>query len=314
MRWALVRDPRPRRTVRDAAFAAYLRDVRGTVRRPPHRFETIEVRSLARGGHSEIVEIALDATGSGALPGDMLQVWWENPADGHAPGDDASVPHWSTPLPHRPSRRVRATGGELRRRVLDLSAGTPADPSRAPRITPRFYTVSDVTGDELRLQVTRSAAWPERAAAYLHRLQPGAVVRGWVLRHPHRLDRARPALAVVTGSGAAGVFAALRAGARGIHLVWGLGDKGLAPWIERELDGHLASGALDRVELAHAPRRVTDLLAPQLAEARDLVAAGGSVYVSGNSAMADAVDALLTGALGAERARAHAELRYIVSA
>lgn len=298
---------------------------------------------LAIGVAGSVVELTL--RGGGVEPGDMLQLWWENDV-APAPGDDDPVAAWATPLPHRPARRVRTTAGEVRRRLVDLGgadAGASAHDARAllartPRLTPRFYTVSGVapggsgagngpgvegvsessdTGTapvEVRLQVTRAAAWPERAAAYLHRVQPGDVVRGWVLRHPHRVDRSRPGLAVVTGSGAAGVFAALRAGAHGIRLVWGLGDKRLAPWVERELDAHLASGGLAEVALARSPQRVTDVLAPRLAEVRALVADGGWVYVSGNEAMADAVDALLHGALGAEQARAHAELRYIVSA
>ena len=327
-RWALVNDPRPRRAPRDAAFAAYLREVRRTMRQPAQAFEVMRLRALASGAASEIVEITLRDPGLRIEPGDMLQLWWENAAPPPpSPDDTAPLAYWTTPLPHRPSRRAHATADELRRRVIDLGdapvIGVRSGPltgsdaaafARVPRITPRFYTVSGVAGDEVCLQVTRAAAWPERAAAYLHRLRPGDHVRGWVLRHPHRIDRTRPGLVVATGSGAAGAFAALRAGARGIRLVWGLGDKRLAPWVERELDEHAASGRLARVELARSPQRVTDVLVPQPPARRALDAAGGRPSDTGTPSWAEAVDAILTGVLGSELARAHAELRYIVSA
>lgn len=322
VRWLLVNDPRPPKTPRDAAFRTYLREVRAALRAEPAAFTVAARRPLAVGRASSIVEVTLAGAGAGAErvePGDQLMLWWRNAPDaaagmtaGAAPPPDADVRYWSTPLPHRPSRRRRASGEAWARGVVDL-----AEPvtglARAPRITPRFFTVAGVSERGVALHVTRVGAWPARAATFLHTVEPGERVYGWVLRHPHRVDRTRPGLAVATGSGAAGVFAALRHGGRGVRLVWGLGDKTPEPWVRDELDAHLASGALADVRTAAAPQRVTDLLEASLV--RELLSEGGWAYVSGNEAMAAAVDAWIERAVGAEaRALAAAELRYIVSA
>jgi len=328
VRWAMVNDPRRPRTPRDAAFRAYLREVRATLRSDPVPFTVASRRPLLTGAASSVVEVELTG-GACVEPGDMLLLWWRNlPASVDGVGSEradqtgrsSTVPlrvgarsYWTTPLPHRPSRRARTTEERFARAVADLSApGTHA--VAAPRITPRFYTVAGAVAGQVSLHVTATHAWPARAADFLHRVGERETVYAWVLRHPHRVDRTRGGLAVATGSGAAGVFAALRHGARDVRLVWGLGDKDLEPWVREELDRHVVSGALAELRLARSPQRVTDLLARDAVAVRELVADGGWLYVSGNERMGEAVDGLLTGIVGASAiARARDDLRYIVS-
>lgn len=95
--------------------------------------------------------------------------------------------------------------------------------------------------------------------------------------------------------------------------LWGLGDKALEPWARAELDAFRDSGALTEVVFARSPERVADLLAGRLDAARTTLERGGTVYVSGNETMGVEVDAMLSGALGALRADAADDLRYIVS-
>lgn len=317
VRWALVNDPRRARTKRDAAFRDYLRTVRATLQREPATFTVTGSRMLAEGTESEVVEVSLRAD-IPVVAGDQLLLWWRNaPAavdrlDVNLSGSDA---YWSTPVPHVPSRQLRDSRASIAASVIDLSEPPLAASfqeilTTSPRITPRFFTVAGTDAD-IALHVTYADAWPSRASAFLRRATAGEEVRGWVLPHPHRVDHSGPGLAVATGSGAAGVFAALRAGARGIHLVWGVGDKELAPWVQDELSAHLDSGALAQLYAARRPQRVTDLLTPDLVRE---VAATGWVYVSGNESMGVEVDVRLTEILGAAwRQRAHDELRYIVS-
>lgn len=317
VRRLMVLPPPRSRTVRDLAFHRYGRQVRRILRAAPAEFEVVERRDLAVGAHSSVAELSLRGE-TQVAPGDVLSLWWRN-SDARAAATasgEGSLRYWTTPLPHRPSTRRTATEEVLRREVVDLS-GEETGWRRAPRIVPRFFTTSHAAGDgdvaEVRLQVTWDRRWPEQAAAYLHRAEPGERLRGWVLPHPHRVPTG-PGLAIVTGSGAASVFAALRAGARDVRLLWGLGDKRLAGWVEAELEDWLASGALGHLEVVRAPSRVTDLLAPRTGELREIVTGGGWLFVSGNAAMGEQVDLLVGDALGDRRRRAvHESLRYIVS-
>lgn len=299
VRWMLVNDPRPTRTARDAAFHAYLKRVRSVMRTEPAQSEVTGTRELAAGPSPRIVEVEL--TGPRVDAGDVLLLNWRNRP---APAAGAGVRYWTTPLPHRPSRRATATPAQLSEGVREEGGG---------RITPRFYTTADAGQGRARLHVTRAAAWPERSAAFLHRAVPGTRVAGWVLPHPHRVNRADPGCAIVTGSGAAGVFAGLRHGAHGVRLIWGIGDKQLAPWVLDELAEHRRQGAIAELSIVRSPQRVTDVLAERLAAEASAVRAGEWLYVSGNEAMGQAVDAMFHGALGADLGRAHDDLRYIVS-
>lgn len=300
VRWALVHDPRPTRTARDAAFRAYLRRVRAVMRADPAPFVVEGARELAAGSASRIVEVEL--SGPEVTPGDVLLLRWSNPATGES--DPDPVRYWTTPLPHRPARRATTTRAALREHIRAADGG---------RITPRFYTCAGAGAGRVRIQVTRVADWPERSAAFWHRVQPGTQLTGWVLPHPHRLDRTGPGCALVTGSGAAGVFAGLRHGARDVRLIWGIGDKRLAPWVVEELDEHLRTGALAELMIVSSPRRITDVLAERLGAEVDALGAGQWIYVSGHEQMGESVDALLAGAAGKQLQIAHDALRYIVS-
>jgi sulfite reductase alpha subunit-like flavoprotein len=306
----MVNDPRRPRTPRDAAFRAYLREVRATLRSDPVPFTVASRRPLLTGAASSVVEVQLTG-GARVEPGDMLLLWWRNlPASVDGVGSERVDP---TCRGSTVPRRARTTEERFVRAVADLSApGT--DAVAAPRITPRFYTVAGAVAGQVSLHVTAAHAWPARAADFLHRVGERETVYAWVLRHPHRVDRTRGGLAVATGSGAAGVFAALRHGARDVRLVWGLGGKDPEPWVREELDRHVVSGALAELRLARSPQRVTDFLARDAVAVRELVADGGWLYVSGNERMGEAVDGLLTGIVGAPAiARARDDLRYIVS-
>ncbi len=316
-RFALVTAPPWRRTPRDLAFDGYLRQVRRILRDEPAEAVVVENRLLARSERSAITELTLRMSAT-VEPGDMLHVLWQNAPERtarHAPHLPAGA-YWTTPLPHRPSLRRRYSPQELAASVFDLSgANAPADARELPRITPRFFTVSGVErrGQDalVRLQVTRVGTWPERAAAFLHAVEPGNRMPVRVLPHPHRVPSDAPGLAVVTGSGAAGVFSALRAGARGVQLLWGIGDKTLEPWVHAELDEHLATGGLAALRIVQTPERVPGALAT-LSGLPDLTE--GWIYVSGNEDMGRDIDALLSGLLGRDALRRLSEqLRYIVS-
>lgn len=165
----------------------------------------------------------------------------------------------------------------------------------------------------LSLQVTMRDGWPLRSAAYLHRLEPGTLVRAWVMPHPHRAPRTGPGLAVVTGSGASGVFAALRDGARGIDLIWALGDKEPQPWVLDELRAHERAGSLASAQLLRSPQRVGGALAETLSRT------GFSfdrswVYVSGNTGAGEAAHRVLAEVLGEPAVtEAAASVRYVNS-
>lgn len=308
--------PRPR-TVRNLAFHRYGQQVRRILRASPAEFEVVGRRDLAVGTHSSVAELSL-LTEVPVTPGDVLSLWWRNSEERVAAAASGSPPqrYWTTPLPHRPSVRRTAVEATLLRDVVDLS-GNPSGWREAPRIVPRFFTTSHAAPRrnriEVRLQVTRHGRWPERAAAYLHRAEPGERLRGWVLPHPHRVPEG-PGMAVVTGSGAASAFAALRSGARGVRLLWGLGDKRLVSWVEAELHDWLTSGALAQLELARTPLRVTDLLERHVDDLRAILAQGGWLFVSGNAAMGEQVDLMVAELLGDRQYQAsHEALRYIVS-
>ncbi len=317
VRRVLVVTPPRSRTVRNLAFHRYGGQVRRILRTAPAEFEVTGRRVLAAGASSSVAEISL-VTDAAVAPGDVLSLWWRNSDErvaGHARGLGPQR-YWTTPLPHRPSTRRTAPEDVLLREVVELGDQA-VDWRGAPRIVPRFFTTSHATvtagRTELRLQVTRDRRWPERAAAHLHRVAPRERLSGWVLPHPHRVPTG-PGLAIVTGSGAASVFASLRAGAGDVRLLWGLGDKELAPWVEDELAEWLAGGALAGLEIARTPTRVTDLLLPRRAEVRELVAAGGWLFVSGNAVMGEHVDAMVADALGDRRYReCYEAMRYIVS-
>ncbi|MBX3094294.1 MAG: hypothetical protein KF680_07150 [Cryobacterium sp.] len=316
VRAALVARP-ARGTVRDVAFRRYLRKVRAIMRSDPAHFEVIESRLLARGHTSSIIELTL-RTDAAAEPGDMLHLLWRNTperiAQVHAEAADGT--YWSTPIPHRPSRRQHYSAETLLAEVIDLGApGEPVTLDTAARITPRFFTVSGlevVEGRSLvRIQVTLADAWPSRASAFLHSLQPGDELAARVLPHPHRVPLGGGGIAVATGSGAASVFAALRAGAADIRLFWGVGNKRLEPWVVDELHTHTESGRLAELTIVRSPDRVTGALATKLARAH---VGADWIYVSGNEDMGRDVDALLSGLFGADTLRAMSnELRYIVS-
>ena len=330
-RAAYVRLPERSTYPRDLAFAEYRREVRRIMRRPTVSFEVEETRPLASGRESHIVEIALRGK-AGVRPGDMLYVWWRNDPgrlERMLGGVDrsAELGYWTTPVPHRPARRSRGPIHRLASDVFDLSDRDPAagplaprDLLALPRITPRLYTVSGVSdsateggGSQLRIQVTMRDGWPDRAAAFLHRLQPGDAVQAWVMPHPHRVQRTGPVTAVVTGSGAAGVFAALRSGVGGIDLVWGLGDKRLEPWVAEEIEGYLRLGALRSFELVESPERVQEAL-ERGGTRQDRLVDGSWLYVSGNASAGEAVDATARRILGDDELRTAAEsLRYINS-
>lgn len=262
-------------------------------------------------------------------PGDMVYVWWRSDpmmVDALPPSlARASLGFWTTPVPHRPSQWARATGARLAESVFDLSGllraeigSLDADGLRSlPRIAPRLYTVSDVSTGEpgssiVRLQVTMRDDWRPRSASFLHRLAPGDRVRVWIMPHPNHVDLSQPGLAVVTGSGAAGVFAALRSGARDIDLVWGLGDKKLERWMFDELAEHERSGGLASLRLVRSPERVDEATREILA--RRGLSDASQIYVSGNEAAGAAVHQVLREHLG-ERALAEAtaSMRYINS-
>lgn len=257
----------------------------------PVQFTVIDVRPLATGASSRVIEVRM-RTAAVVLPGDMLYIGWRN-SDARvgqfSPGQ-RQLRYFTTPLPHRPVKLMFGSEREVLSGVLDLSEGHTASLTGSSRIVPRIYTVAGVqprgTHNEIAIHVTIDDSWPERAAAYLGRLHADDTAIGWVLPHPHRVDHDVPTLAIVTGSGAAGVFAALRDECAPIDLVWGLGDKELAPWVFEELAKHRETGALRSVVFARRPDRVTDLLDERIPAPR-------AVYVSGNETMGATVDALL---------------------
>ena len=65
------------------------------------------------------------------------------------------VGYWTTPLPHRPSRRARATRAQVAEQVRDLG-----DPRAPGRFSSRFSTVAGADEDRVRIHVTWRQDWP----------------------------------------------------------------------------------------------------------------------------------------------------------
>ncbi len=314
IRAGIVRVPGRNDSHHDAAFRRYQRDFRQVMKSDAAEFTVLQTRPVAVGETNQVIELRF-ATSATVNPGDMLLLDWQNSPQQVArfhPGD-RELRYFTTPQPHLPAKHARASETEVLTRVLDLSGTTSASLSTTDRILPRIYTVSGaVPGgsgqpNEVSIQVTLEDSWPQRASAYLGRLEAGDIVRGRVLPHPHRIDRTVPTLAIVTGSGAAGVFAALRAGCAPIEFVWGLGDKELEPWVFQELARFREAGVLGRVDFARRPDRVTDILRPMIQAPR-------SIYVSGNEDMGVAVDWMLRESWGDSTVEAlQNDMTYIAS-
>lgn len=342
-----------RGTPRDVAFRRYFAAVGDRFRREPTRFRVERVRPVAAGPGHRILELTLTGPAA-ARPGDMVALTWHNATERVVEAVAAAstpVRFWTTPRPCRPARPARADAATFYREVVDLGLPLPAgDHARtAPRIVPRIYTlagiepVAAVPGHGIRngaapgagsaardpgvadtritILVSHRAAWPDRAAAYLCRLRHGDEVGGWLLPHPSRLPALHGALgrglAVVTGSGVAGVLAGLRTHTlpAPIRLVWGTRHE-IEPWLREELAAHVAAGTIDRLDLLRSrgpdPHRVTDALDP--ADLRDRVDHGGWVYVSGHAATGAPVrDRFVAAVGGATVDRMVDELRYIES-
>jgi hypothetical protein len=288
------------------------------MKRRPQDFEVLGRRTLAQDEHSSIIELTL-RTHAPVASGDMLFVDWLNHPDNISGRSVAGGGYWTTPIPHRPSTRHRADSQEILSSVLDLGGvdargGTDIDPLTAThglRITPRFFTVAGVRNQDVTLFVTQRSDWPKRASSYLAHAKPGDHVTARVLPHPHRITGGGSGLAVATGSGAAGVFAALRSGIGGISLIWGVGSKVLEPCVIEELADHQTAGHLDRLIVVHSPQRVTDHVPEHLASSEHQP---DWIYVSGNSAMGEQVHSQLEVAFGVNRVRElHGQLRYINS-
>ncbi len=303
-------------TPRERAFPRYRKQVRQTLRGDPGVFTVIESRTLAESATSKVMELTLASTVN-VQPADLLYVAWRNApeavaAAAPARGGGDRTRYWTTPLPYRSSRLARATTPQLLSEVYDFGKGASARLHRTPRIVPRLYTASHAEPGAVRLQVTYRRDWPQRAAAFLQRLRAGEELLAWVFPHPHRLPAVGQGTALVTGSGAAAVFAALRAGRQAVELIWGLGDKRPAPWVMAELESFVEAGALEGLRVTTAPRRVTDEV--DAARLTQLLAEGGWLYVSGNREMGAEVErALRASGSGEVLDRAFGELRYIVS-
>lgn len=312
----------------ETAFRRYFRQVGERVGAKPATFRVVDARPVAAGDGSSISELVLRGTAP-IWPGDMLYAWWSNPADVvEAREGDGAVAHWTTPLACRPARRTRSSADELLRDVVDLSArpaGSAAELARtAPRIVPRLYTTAGIverdSETEVRLVVGRRDSWPDRAAAHLHRAAPGDELRAWVLPHPHRLPsfhgHGARGIAVVTGSGIAGVLAALRTGRDlAVWLIWGLRGE-VAPDILAELEAYRSAGVIRRLDIVDSSvgGYVTGVLAERADDVRAALVDGDWVYVSGHRGMAQPVRDQFTTAVGEGAVAAMSrELRYVES-
>lgn len=315
LRFGWLHLPPKRRSARELAFRQYRFEVRRILRSEPSRFAVLGSRVVAAGERSKVVAVTL-AAGTPVRPADLLYLWWRNHPGVLAAASAAGLPgwYWTTPLPYRSSHLQRAEPNEQLSTVYDLGEGIAQPATRTRRIEPRLYTAASGGDGVVELHITSRADWAKRASSFLVNAKPGDEITGWIFPHPHRLPAARPGLAVVTGSGAAAVFAALRSGATGVRLVWGLGDKRLEPWVHEELTRHETAGSLEESTILHSPERATDRLAERAGEVRRLIESGGWVYISGNEGMGAAADAIISDALGEELHRlAVDELRYIVS-
>ncbi len=334
---------------REAAFRRYFGDVGASFRSAPRTWQVAEIRPVTDGsaGDRRITEITLTGPLGAAppVPGDMVALLWRNPDSAVAralpalaPTATTPVAYWTTPRPCRPARRSSTSAETFLREAADLGEGVSSSrwtTATTPRLAPRLYTLSEVAreGDHsrLRIMVSFHADWPERAAAHLLGLRVGEEVRGWVLPHPRRVpglvvpqsrepiapEAAGPGLAVVTGSGIAGVLAALRAGvADDLWLVWGTRHP-VAPWLLQELETYRAAGLIGRLDVVvsagERPRRVTDVLDDATGELARRLTRGDWIYVSGHTATLPAVRERVQAVLGpTTKARIEA-MRYIES-
>lgn len=320
----------------ERAFLDYQLALPAILHDAPQPFTVTASVEIAASPGRSIRELTLTTPTQMAEVGDMLSLLWQNTPEAIAvarPERERPVGYWTTPAPGIPSTRAHATPHRILTEVLDLgepAAGPTFDAllRHARRLTPRIYTLSGVRallggGQELRILVSHHSSWPARAAAHLHRARPGDVLHGRVLPHPHRLPALHgwsdDGIAAVTGSGIAGVLAALRGGVGGTPwVVWGLRGS-VAPGVRDELDSFVADGSISRLDVVDSlavagPRHVTDVLAESANTLTAAVAAGHWLYVSGNASAGDQIRAAIATANGPEAvARLQDELRFVQS-
>lgn len=321
----------------ERAFLDYQLRLPSILRLEPIALTVAGIRDVVHSPEAGVRELLLDAPGHVAHLGDMLYLRWQNDAGAVdsilSPDDSARVRFWSTPMPGVPSKRTSMQRASFLSSVVDLGevdvhAGFAELLRRGRRAIPRVYTLAGVThtrdaGTTLRVLVGIRASWSRRAAAWLHTRSPGDVVQGWILPHPHRvpvlLGAGAEGIAVVTGSGIAGILAALRAGTpSAIWLIWGRRGT-IHPELLAELEAYRSTGAISRLDLVDStapdgPRYVTDILSSEDAELRRRLGAAHWVYVSGHAGMTEPVLGRLTDILGAARvAELQRERRIVVS-
>lgn len=338
LRPSYLRLTRTSPTRHERSFLEYQLALPSILRSERIPFTVVAAAEIMATRTSNLRELTLTTSRPVAEVGDMLYLLWRNspevvlaslPPRTHS----REVGYWTTPAPGIPPVRARASVNTLLSEVLDLSErpsgqGFDALLRHTGRITPRSYTLSGVRplpsgGQELRILVSHHSDWPSRSAAYLHRAQPGEVLQGWVLPHPHRIPSlhgwGNEGLAVVTGSGIAGVLAALRAGIAGNPwIVWGFRGP-LSAALSEEFDAFIAHGAIRRLDIAdsrsdHGPRRVNDILDSSADALQETLDAGHWLYVSGHASSAAPIRTAFTRAASPEAvSQMQDELRFIQS-
>ncbi|MFW6353955.1 MAG: FAD-dependent oxidoreductase [Verrucomicrobiota bacterium] len=274
-------------------------------------------------------------------PGDLVYLRWQN-SPVRISELKARLPVRSAPLrvlsyghALRPPRWEQVSPEALLSEILDLHATLPKEVTwetlcrRQARIRPRVFTVSRVPerGKLPTIELIVSTVGGGRASGYLERLAPGECVSGHRLPHPHRLPCAHgfrgAGLCIVTGSALAGVLAHLRGPARlpPIWLVWGIKTADQA-YYRDELRHYLHAGHLARLDIVVSRpagdaggEYVQDLVRREAGAIKPFLGSEGWVYVSGQKAMAKAVQHTLVELYGNDTvSQWRSRMRLVVSA
>ena len=159
--------------------------------------------------------------------------------------------------------------------------------------TPRFYSLASKSGDRF-LEICVRKLPGGLCSEFLHGLQPGGRMEGFIQLHPDFRPVASKAPVILigagTGIGPLAGFIRNNTGQHPMYLYWGGRDPASDFLYKRELDACLADGRLTGLHAAFSRAKegayVHDRVLGDAERLRELLKQGGQVLVCGGRAMA----------------------------